>query len=70
MTLGLFYLLKVKKKKKKERERLKMMEMNKNLSITKSKPQSNLEKRVQRKEGKSSSGTHGKASHFVLMLCL
>ena len=47
-----------------------MMEMNKNLSITKSKPQSNLEKRVQRKEGKSSSGTHGKASHFVLMLCL
>ena len=47
-----------------------MTEMNKNLSITRSKSQSNLEKRVQRREGKSSSGTHGKASHFVPMLCL
>lgn len=61
---------KAKQSQKKKKKRLKMTEMNKNLSITRSKSQSNLEKRVQRREGKSSSGTHGKASHFVPMLCL
>ena len=58
-----------KTKQNKQTKRFKKTEIDKNLSPTRNKLQSNLEKRVHRK-GKPPSGTHGKTSHFVPILCL